>query len=180
LKKLITLLLILGFTSIIAYSGPRGSGNAPGQEVKPFTVDVSKLPFAAFTNVLAPTHERGASPFPVADINPSIYNSPATQDLPNKVTGVVLKSWAGPNQNGWQPADADIAVSQLYVVVVTNEQFHIYDRTTNLNFYTQTLFKISSTDPVKVFLIPKLSGIPGETGLLCLLWKKTGYLLITG
>jgi len=174
LKKLITVLLILGFTSIIAYSGPRGSGNAPGQEVKPFTVDVSKLPFAAFTNILAPTHERGASPFPVADINPSIYNTPATQDLPNKVTGVVLKSWAGPNQNGWQPADPDIAVSQLYVVVVTNEQFHIYDRTTNLNLLSTNTFQNFFNRPGKSIFDPKIIWDPWRNRFVMLALEKDG------
>lgn len=131
LLSTIILLVFAGLT--FSDSGP----SAPGQFVYPEVVDMMTLPPAPVNeSILYPMHKRGESPdqemieknrnivAPVESNGPNLFKDEGTEDA------ITLKyNWQGPNQNGWAPADVDIAAGPLHIMVVTNEQFHIYSRT---------------------------------------------------
>lgn len=135
LKNLLLLTIVLFiFTGLtFSQSGP----STPGQFVYPEVVDMMTLPPAPVNeNILYPMQKRGESPDqaliekirnivqPVESQGPNLFKDEGTTDA------ITLKyHWQGPSMNGWQPADADIAAGPLHIMVVTNEQFHIYDRT---------------------------------------------------
>src|SRR5205085_11669976 len=102
------------------------------------------------------THQRGKSPeqelidrlknetLPVIPNDKNITEVKTSAD--NSVTPLyVWNSWYGPNQNGWVPADVDIAKGPNDVIIVTNEQFHIY---------TSTNFSQISTSTLQTFFTP--------------------------
>ena len=149
LLLLLPLLLLCGnlFADKIG-SGPSG----PQDVVHPLVVDMMSVPPPPLvSNILAQTHKRGLppdqdqvikaknTPLPVRPYDPQLTEDISAGD--NSAAFTLIDSWAGPNFNGWQPPDCDIAVGPLHVMVVTNEQYHIYDRTSNLNLLTSSTFQ---------------------------------------
>jgi hypothetical protein len=138
-------------------------------KVYPETVDIMSLPPAPVNpNILAQTHKRGLPPdqdmveLSKRTVRPVRPHDPQLKEdmgLNRNSAFTLIDSWAGPNFNGWDPPDADIAVGPLHVMVLTNEQYHIYDRTAGNNqLATNTLQTFFSTtgsvfDP-KVFYDP--------------------------
>jgi hypothetical protein len=174
MNKIITSFILTILVCSIGYSGPKSGPNAPGQEVKPNVVNVSTLPPAKYNNMPQET-KIGASPFKPWDFTPSIHNTPAQMDMSAVMTPIVcLKSWAGPNQNGWVPADADIAVGPYHVMVVTNEQYHIYDRNTNLNLMTTNTFQNFFNRPGKSVFDPKIAYDPWRGRWIMLVLEQEG------
>lgn len=127
----------------------------PGGSVTPVSVNMSDFGSSVQTNILRQIHERGTSPDQdqidrlrkeTLPFNPN--DKSVIEVLPSEQTDApifVWNSWYGPNYNGWVPADVDIAKGPLNVMVVTNEQFHIYSSTT---------FALSSTSTLQTFFTP--------------------------
>lgn len=136
MKNLILLLFVILITSSVALSqSVQSSKNPEGMEVKPESVDVQKLPpFVKILSINIP-HERGTLP---EDRIRDYINPGAMPVQADNIMGpsIYSKGYAGPNQNGWYPADADIAAGPSNIIVVTNEQFHIYGRSANLPLLT--------------------------------------------
>jgi Secretion system C-terminal sorting domain len=67
-------------------------------------------------------------------------------------------NFAGPTQNGWVPADNNIAAGSGYIVAVTNEQMHVYNQSTLALIGTNTLQNIfnSSADTIGNVFDPKV------------------------
>lgn len=176
MKKTLLVLFLLGFASISVYAGPYDGPSTPGQTVLPTVVNVSELPQAPVISFRGDV-PRGESPFVPLDFSPSIYNSPVPQQMnPNSPLAPIFmhKKWAGPNQNGWVPADADIAVGPLHVMVVTNEQFHIYDRNTNLNMMSTAQLSAFFNRPGKSIFDPKVVYDPWRGRWLMIALEKDG------
>ncbi|MBN1634775.1 MAG: T9SS type A sorting domain-containing protein [Ignavibacteria bacterium] len=176
MKKKITFMAVMLAVTVIAFAGePYGSSNAPGQDVSPFTVNLSTLPPPVNSPIMGETHERGRLPdYAIRDyIAP--YITPQV-DNPSDGPAIYTKGWAGPNQNGWQPADADIAVGPLHVVVVTNEQFHIYARNNSLSLLQTNTFQNFCNRPGKSLFDPKVIYDPWRNRWVMLVLEKEGLL----
>ncbi len=180
MKQILSLLLTFSFISLVStvsFAGPKDGPNAPGQLAMPHVVNASELPPAPILNFQNDV-PIGKSPFTPIDFSPSIYNSTVVPQQVNinspDAPVVVHKSWSGPNENGWVPADADIAVSPLYVMVVTNEQYHIYDRNTNLNLLTSAQLPAFFNRPGKSIFDPKIVYDPWRGRWLMIALEKDG------
>ncbi|MCX6160976.1 MAG: T9SS type A sorting domain-containing protein [Ignavibacteriae bacterium] len=126
-KTLLILSALLAFCFELNAQTEQGAVSAPGAGVKPFEVNVSELPSSVIipqNNFLSP---RGNLPDDRYTGDFGTYKKAIADELSDG-PALFLKSWAGPSKYGWLPADADIAVGPSNVMVVTNEQFHIYSR----------------------------------------------------
>lgn len=151
-NKILLLFSVSLFASLLFISNniyASGDHNGPGQEiVYPVELNPSTLPPPNLLTQTQQSHQRGQVPDPI--LKEKIMNTP----LPPSQTGknlfnfdgmmpnapiYIWRSTNGPNQNGWVPADADIAHGSGKVVIVTNEQLHIYNATTFAQLSTSTL-----------------------------------------
>lgn len=176
MKKKITFLMAIIAVALNAFAGdPYGTSNAPGQEVHPISVDLSTLPPPVYSPLFGETHQRG--PLPEDAIRDYIAPMLTPQvDKPTEGASLFTKGWAGPNQNGWQPADADIAVGPLHVVVVTNEQFHIYARDNSLSLLQTNTYQNFCNRPGKSVFDPKVIYDPWRGRWVMLALEKDGLL----
>lgn len=163
MKQIITFhlifVLLITFCSI-KYSFSQSIQGAPGTSGKPVNVDMMSLPPPQNNNsIFFKTVERGKAPDEKAlelikyQTLPVIKNEPnATMDNNDSPDQYLHYSWFGPNQNGWGPPDPDIAVGPYHIMVCTNEQFHIYDRTVALHLLLtntfQNFFSLSSSENI--------------------------------
>jgi hypothetical protein len=143
---IVNLIMSLSLLNIAFANNPDG---APGVSGKPVSVDIMRLPPPTQNiNILYKEVERGNVPDPAAleliknKTLPAVSNDPnATRDNSDSPNQYLHYSWFGPIQNGWGPPDPDIAVGPFHVFVATNEQFHIYDRTTAQHLLTTNTFQ---------------------------------------
>lgn len=169
------MMVIIAIT-IEAFAGePQGSPNASGQEVYPVSVNLSTLPPPENSTIFSETHKRGSLPEDAIReyITPMITPQ---QDRTTEGATLFTKNWAGPNQNGWQPADADIAVGPLHVVVVTNEQFHIYARNNSLTLLETNTYQNFCNRPGKSVFDPKVIYDPWRGRWVMLALERDGLL----
>lgn len=176
MKRRITFLMVMLVIAVNAFAGdPQGYTNATGQEVFPVSVDLSTLPPPENSSLFGETHQRG--PLPEDAIRDYIVPMLTPQsDKPTEGASLFTKGWAGPNQNGWQPADADIAVGPLHVVVVTNEQFHIYARDNSLSLLQTNTYQNFCNRPGKSLFDPKVIYDPWRNRWVMLVLEKEGLL----
>lgn len=167
--------VMLAFAVIALAGEPYGSSNAPGQEVTPVTVNVSTLPPPINSPIMGETHERGRLPKDAIRDYIAPYLTPQV-DNPKDGPSIYTKGWAGPNQNGWQPADADVAVGPLHVVVVTNEQFHIYARNNTLSLLETNTYQNLCNRPGKSVFDPKVIYDPWRARWVMIALEKEGLL----
>ena len=176
MKNLNLLLLFLLMTSSVSLSQQfDGSVNQPGTEVNPISVDIQKLPpFSEIFNKNI-TKERGALPEDrIRDyIPPSVI--PMQSDNIMGPT-IYVKGYAGPNQNGWYPADADIAAGPAHVMVVTNEQFHIYGRSGTLPLLSTNSLQTFFNRIGKSIFDPKVAYDPWKGRWIMLALESDGLL----
>ncbi|MEI7483563.1 MAG: T9SS type A sorting domain-containing protein [Ignavibacteriota bacterium] len=175
MKKLFTslvLLLLVIFQNSFSQSFQSGM-NLQGQEVKPRVVNVSELPQSVMLLEQNYTQERGKLP---ADRNTGDMKSliRAQEDKATNGPSLSIKGYAGPNKNGWQPADADIATGMLHVMVVTNEQFHIYGRNNSLPLITSNTLQSFFGRPGKNVFDPKVVYDPWRNRWVMLAFERDG------
>lgn len=170
-KTIISSFMFSLLSVCILNAQPQG---APGTDaVYPVTVNPFTLPQSTEHSILSQTPERGPVPDPglldrimnqVLPVNP---NDPTIQSVvggqqQSLAPIYIWNSFTGPNQNGWVPADVDIAQGggtyAGWTIIVTNEQFHIYSNSTHTQLYTNTLqnWFSSSADTVTSVFDPKV------------------------
>jgi hypothetical protein len=147
--------------------------NQQGHEVKPSVVNVSELPQSVMLTGQNITQERGKLPSDryTGDIA-SLVKAKEDKDVDGP--GLYVKGWAGPNKNGWQPADADIATGILHVMVVTNEQFHIYGRNNALPLITTNTLQSFFGRPGKNIFDPKIVYDPWRNRWVMVAFERDG------
>jgi len=157
MKNLVTLSVLLVFlTCQYSFSQSYQSGmNPKGQEVKPTVVNVSELTQSVMLTEQNFSNDRGKLPTDryTGDVASFLK---AKEDTQPDGPGMNVRGWAGPNKNGWQPADADIAAGPSHIMVVTNEQFHIYTRSNALPLLTSNTLQSFFGRPGKNVFDPKV------------------------
>ena len=152
MRKVTLIITIIFFmvTGLSLADEPQSGFSTPEQSVYPEVVNMMTLPPAPVNgNILQPMHKRGQVPDPEVlervknMVHPVEKEGPnLSQDINSPIDAISLKyHWTGPSYNGWRPADCDIAVGNLHIMVVTNEQFHIYDRTSSHNLMQTNTFQ---------------------------------------
>lgn len=170
-KTIISLFMFSLLSVSILNAQPQG---APGTDpVYPVIINPFTVPQSMEHNILSQTPERGPVPdpqlmeriknttLPVVPNDRSIVDvGKSEQD--NLAPVYAWNSWNGPSQNGWVPADVDIAEGGPWpggwVIITTNEQFHIYSNTNFVQLYTNTLqnWFSSSADTCTSVFDPKV------------------------
>ncbi len=177
MKKHITLLAILiVLAAQVSFSQSFQSGmNQSGKEVTPTVVNVSELPQSVMLTGENHTQERGKLPSDryTGDIESRVK---AMEDRQTDGPGLNLKGYAGPNKNGWQPADADIAAGPLHIMVVTNEQFHIYGRNNSLPLISSNTLQTFFNRAGKNVFDPKIVYDPWRGRWVMLAFEHDGVL----
>jgi hypothetical protein len=151
-KSVLTLFIVLLFSVRLSFA--QGLG-APGNEsVYPVSINPYTIPTAIQDNILKQTPEQGPVPdlqllerlkntqLPYNPFDKSVTRVGSSQ-RDNMAPIYIWNSWNGPSQNGWLPADVDIAQGGGtfvgWTLIVTNEQFHIYSNSTHTLLYTNSL-----------------------------------------
>jgi len=176
MKKIVLILSFLpAFCLSLNAQTEQGAPSAPGQEVTPFLVNVSELPTPIINPPTNNLPSRGSLP---SDRYTGAFGTYQKAIMDKLTDGPVLfvKSWAGPNKNGWQPADADIAVGPSHVMVVTNEQFHIYSRDAALTQLSTSTLQTFFNRPGKSVFDPKVVYDPWSQRWIMLALEQDGLL----
>jgi len=176
MKAKTTFLLAILLIAVNLFAGnPDGSMNSAGQEVIPSSINLSQLPPPVLSTFSGVTHERGKLP----EYASHEYIPPTLIPKDDKQTDgstIYTLGWAGPNQNGWQPADADIAVGSLHIIVVTNEQYHIYARDNSLTLLETNTLQNLVNRPGKSIFDPKVIYDPWRGRWVMMALEKDGLL----
>jgi hypothetical protein len=98
----------------------------------------------------------------------------AKEDTQPDGPGMNVRGWAGPNKSGWQPADADIAAGPSHIMVVTNEQFHIYTRSNSLPLLSSNTLQSFFNRPGKSIFDPKVIYDPWRSRWTMVAFEQDG------